>query len=308
MPVVQALFVTILWSTSWVLIKIGLEEIPAISFAGLRYGSAFLVLALVLLAMPRMRAQVTALTRADWLRLGLLGLVFYALTQGAQFIALGLVPAVTLSLMVSFSPAAVALLGASFLGERLTHRQWGGLVCFLIGATIYFLPFQIGGQRIGLLVGGLALLANASSALLGRSVNRRRHLHPLVVTTVSMGIGATLLLATGLAADGIPHLDWSGWGIVLWLAIVNTAFAFTLWNHTLQHLTAIESSLINNTMLVQIAILAWIFLDEAITPREAVGLVLAVLGVLVVQLPKRRKHTDSEDLVPGSGTSAEALD
>jgi drug/metabolite transporter (DMT)-like permease len=83
----------------------------------------------------------------------------------------------------------------------------------------------------------------------------------------------------------VPRLDASGWGIVLWLAIVNTALAFTLWNHTLRRLTAIESSLINNTMLVQIAILAWLFLGEPIGAREALGLLLAVLGVLLVQLP-----------------------
>jgi len=40
----QALFVTGLWSTSWVLIKIGLRDLPPLTFAGLRYGLAFLCL------------------------------------------------------------------------------------------------------------------------------------------------------------------------------------------------------------------------------------------------------------------------
>ena len=44
LPALQALFVTFLWSTSWVLIKFGLQEIPAIGFAGLRYALAFLLL------------------------------------------------------------------------------------------------------------------------------------------------------------------------------------------------------------------------------------------------------------------------
>ncbi|HKZ55913.1 MAG TPA: DMT family transporter [Anaerolineales bacterium] len=42
--VFQALFVTFLWSTSWVLIKWGLDEIPPLIFAGLRYGLGFLCL------------------------------------------------------------------------------------------------------------------------------------------------------------------------------------------------------------------------------------------------------------------------
>ena len=288
-PVLQALFVTFLWSTSWVLIKLGLRDIPAVSFAGLRYSLAFLVLAPALLASPELRARLRRLTRREWLRLGLLGVVFYTLTQGAQFVALGHLPAVTLSLMLSFSPAAVALLGASFLGERLGGRQWGGVGCFLVGALIYFLPLDLELSGLGLAVGVVAMLSNTGGAVLGRSVNRSGELHPLLVTVVSMGFGSLLLLVTGVLVEGLPRLEASAWAIVAWLAVINTALAFTLWNHTLRRLTAIESSLLNNTMLVQIAILAWIFLGEPIGAREALGLLLAILGVVLVQLPGRRQ-------------------
>jgi drug/metabolite transporter (DMT)-like permease len=290
--VVQAIFVTFLWSTSWVLIKFGLEEIPALGFAGLRYALAFVVLTPALAASRELRAQLAGLSRADWLRLALLGVVFYTLTQGAQFVALDHLPAVTLSLILSFSPAAVALAGAWLLGERLSRRQWGGVALFLIGATVYFLPQRVAFHGAGLAVGVLAMTANSGGALLGRSVNRRGDLHPLLVTVVSMGIGSLLLLATGLVVEGMPALDGSGWAIVVWLAVVNTAIAFTLWNHTLRRLTAIESSLINNTMLVQIAVLAWIFLDEPIGARQGTGLLLAVLGAVLVQLPERRRVAD----------------
>lgn len=282
--------VTFLWSTSWVLIKFGLEEIPALSFAGLRYVLAFLVLAPAVLGSRELRSQLRRLGGPDWLRLGLLGVVFYTLTQGAQFVALDYLPAVTLSLILSFSPAAVALLGVSFLGEGLIPRQWGGVVFFLLGALVYFLPVSVAFHGIGLAVGALAMLANSGGALLGRAVNRGGELHPVLVTVVSMGIGSLLLLATGLAVEGVPHLDGSAWAIVLWLAIVNTALAFTLWNHTLRRLTAIESSLINNTMLVQVALLAWLFLGEPISARQGVGLLLSIVGVVLVQLPAGRRR------------------
>jgi drug/metabolite transporter (DMT)-like permease len=72
--------------------------------------------------------------------------------------------------------------------------------------------------------------------------------------------------------------------IIAWLAIVNTAVAFTLWNKSLQSLTAIESSIINNTMLPQIAILAWIFLDEPLNLRQILGLGLVTIGIIIVQV------------------------
>ena len=166
--------------------------------------------------------------------------------------------------------------------------QWAGVALFVAGALVYFLPVTAPLSTIGLVVAVVGMLANSCGAILGRSVNRHGNFHPLLVTVVSMGVGSVLLLATGLIIEGVPKLDASGWGIVLWLAIVNTALAFTLWNYTLRRLTAIESSLVNNTMLIQIAILAWLFLGEPIGGRQAVGLLLAVLGVLAVQLPAAR--------------------
>jgi drug/metabolite transporter (DMT)-like permease len=71
--------------------------------------------------------------------------------------------------------------------------------------------------------------------------------------------------------------------------VVNTALAFTLWNRSLQKLSAVESSLINNTMLVQIAVLAWLFLDEPLSWRDGVGLLLATAGILLAQWKPARR-------------------
>lgn len=57
---------------------------------------------------------------------------------------------------------------------------------------------------------------------------------------------------------------------------------------TLRRLSAVESSIVNNTMLIQIAVLAWVFLGESLGPRQIAGLGLASLGTLVVQLAGRR--------------------
>jgi drug/metabolite transporter (DMT)-like permease len=110
------------------------------------------------------------------------------------------------------------------------------------------------------------------------------------VTIISMGVGAIVLLVTGVFTQGLPPLSPIHWAIIGWLAVVNTAFAFTLWNHTLRTLSAMESSIINSTMLVQIAVLAWLFLGERLTWQEGIGMVLAGLGALIVQLrPQAQK-------------------
>ena len=287
--VLQALFVTFLWSTSWVLVKIGLEDIPALTFAGLRYFLAFLVLVPFALR-SGMRSELRTLTRADWLRLAVLGLFYYSITQGAQFLSLFYLPAVTLSLLFAFTSLLVAVAGIRMLGELPTLAQWLGIGLYMGGIFLYFYPLQFPqAQALGIIIGITGVLANALSSVLGRYVNRAGTLSPLTVTVVTMGIGGAILLGAGLIFQGLPPLSPLNWLIVVWLAVINSAFAFTLWNLTLRTLAAMESSIINSTMLFQIAILAWIFLDERLSVQQIIGMVIAATGTLIVQLKRSRR-------------------
>lgn len=281
-----ALWVTFLWSTSWVLIKMGLKaSLPALTFAGLRYFLAFLCLLPFVLLSPAHRQTLRRLSRAQWGQLAILGVLFYALTQGAQFVSLAFLPAATLSLLLNFSPILVALPSGWLNQEPPSPAQWGGILLSAVGAVVYFFPLNIpAGQTLGLLAALVGVLANAGSSLLGRQINHKGRLAPLVVTAVSMGIGGALLLGTGVLTQGFGRLDGTQWLIIAWLAVVNTALAFTWWNLSLQTLTAVESSILNSTMLPQIAILAWLFLDEPLTGRQILGIVLVAVGTLIVQI------------------------
>ena len=279
-----ALFVVFLWATSWILIKIGLEDIPALTFAGLRYTLAFIFLIPVVFLTKR-RSTIRSISRRTWLSLIILGILFYAVTQGASFIALSYLPAVTVNLLWSFSSVAVAFFGILFLNERPTFFQWSGIIVAVIGAVVYFSPISIPkGYKIGFLASGIGILANAGASNLGRNINRSGKLHPLIVTIISMGFGSIVLLTTGIFVQGLPSIGLKGWVIIIYLALVNTAVAFTLWNYTLQTLSATESSIINGTMLLWVPILAVIFLDEQITSKELMGLIAAGVGTLIVQL------------------------
>jgi drug/metabolite transporter (DMT)-like permease len=122
----------------------------------------------------------------------------------------------------------------------------------------------------------------------------------LIVTAVSMLAGSVLLLGLGLAVEGLPDLHGRAWRIIAWLAIVNTALAFTLWNQTQRVLTAVESSVINGTMLIWIPILAVAFLGESLTGKELGGLALVAVGTVLVQLRRfpRRSTPRAEGDVP----------
>ena len=290
LAVLQALLVTFLWSTSWILVKIGLDDLglKPISFAGLRYALAALILLPFGIQAMRAAHRASPVSGRLLARVALYGLLFVALAQGAQFAALAVLPATAVSLILSSIPAWVAIMGFAGRAERATIGQAGGIGLLTAGALLYFGPFELApGAAIGLLAAAVCVAAAATSSHLGRGLARDATVSlggSIGLTASSMAVGAAVLLAVGVALEGWPRLDLAGWLIVAWLAVVNTAFAFTLWNHTLRTLTAVESSVVNNTMTIQIAVLAIVFLGERLGPLQLIGLVLAAAGAAVVQL------------------------
>ncbi|AGH96687.1 DMT family transporter [Pseudobdellovibrio exovorus] len=287
--IVQALFVTFLWSSSWVFIKVGLQGqgLPPLTFAGLRYFLGFLFLLPFVLKQDS--SKIKELSGRQWWELLGLGFIMYAATQGAQFLSLAHFPAVLITLILNFTPIVVALLSLILLRESASLKQVIGIGVCLLGSALYFIPHlqQDVGWTWLLLIPVIGMLANAGAAISGRAINRKEHLSPRVVTIISMGFGSVILLVAGLLTEQMPILGVKQILIVLWLAGINTAFAFTLWNHTLRTLSSVESSVINNTMMIQIAVLAVIFLGERLSVLDVVALVIASAGALLVQLGRR---------------------
>ena len=283
-----------LWASSWVLIRFGLddEQLTPLVFAGVRYAVAALLLVGAVLTIPRERTQLGRLDGRGWWALAGLGFVYFPVTQGAMFVAIDLQPAATTSLVLSLTPLLVALGSGVTLGERPTGRQLAGTLLVIAGAAVYF-GGALGATTLGMAAALVALGGNVASGLVGRAVNRTAVVSALSVTAVSMAIGAAVLLAAGIAIEGLPPITARGWGYILWLAVVNTALAFTLWNRSLQTLDATESAAINNTMLIQIAVLGWWFLSEPLGVPEIAGILLVSAGIVLAQrrLPVNGRRT-----------------
>ena len=282
---VFALVVTFLWSTSWIMIRWGLddEDLDPLGFAALRYLLAAAVLVAVVLAKPSHREAVRAIdTRTQWL-IVILGIVYFTFTQGAQFIAIDNQPAATTSLVLSATPLIVAMASTRMLAERPSVRQVAGGVLVAGGASLFFAG-SLGATAIGLAAAIIGVFANSGGSVLGRRLNRGAHTPAVVITALSMSVGAVGLAVAAIIAEGIPTLTARALVLIVWLAVVNTALANTMWNHSLQGLSAVASAGINNTMLMQIALLAWWFLDEAPGVRGFVAIALVSVGVLMTQL------------------------
>jgi len=278
--ILLAMLVTFLWSTSWVLIKWGQSQVGPLTFAGMRYMLAFLVL-LPFLLRRATRTELLSLSRSEWVKLILLGFLYYFITQGAQYFSLTLLPSVTVSLMLNLTSIFVVGLGIVWLNEKPGWIQWVGLILNLLGIYIYFAPVAFErSQLIGLVVIIVGLIANAIGSVMARDINRVGRLSPLVVTAPSMGIGAALMLFVGVLTEPAPALQVSGWLMIM------------------KSLTAMESTIINSTMLFQVAILAWVFLGEGLTSKQIIGIVVGGIGAVLVQVHLKANKKKSAGGIP----------
>lgn len=285
-----AVFVTVLWSSSWVLIRVGLDnaDLPPLAFAALRYAIAVVVLAAWIRTRAAGAPARRPLSRSAWPIVAALGVVQYAVTQGAQFVAIGAQPAATTSLLLACTPLIVVVLSGVVLDEQPTVAQIVAGLVVVIGAICYFRG-ELGATAVGLTAAVVALCGNAAAVMLGRSVARSGRFDMTRLTLASMGVGAALLLVVGVALDGVPRFSATALGVVMWLALVNTAAAFTWWNVCLRQVPASEMAAINTTMAVQIPVLGWVVLGEPLGPAESVGLALVVVGVVVITRSSNRR-------------------
>ncbi|MFX0107474.1 MAG: DMT family transporter, partial [Candidatus Hodarchaeota archaeon] len=114
----EALFVAVLWASSWVIIKFGLEEIPPITFSGLRYSVAAGILLAIILSKPVHRDGLKNRGRRWWGTMALYGLIFVSVTQGAQFVGLSLLDAIPVSMLLNLTPIVVLIMGFPLLKEK----------------------------------------------------------------------------------------------------------------------------------------------------------------------------------------------
>jgi len=296
----QAFFVTVLWSSSWVIIKFGLEDIPPLIFAGLRYTLGAAILCIYIFSKPEYRNSIKVQSKRVWFQISIYGLLFITVTQGTQFLGLSLLPAITVSFVLNLTTFLVIILSIGILKEYPSYLELFLFFFVLISLIFYFFPLDFeSATLIGLIVVIIGVLTNAFSSILGRAINRTKEISPVILTGLSMTIGSIVLLVCGLAYDGIQilfSLSLLSIIYIIWLGVVNTALAFTLWNNAMRKLRAMDITVINSTMMPQIVILSIFFLGELPVLKEWIGLILLVFSILSIQLIQAKKDTQSSEL------------
>ena len=276
---IEALFVTLLWSSSYVLTKIGLYDVPPLTLVGFRY----LIASLILLPIAISRGEHRTISGVVWLRLGLLGLLGYTVAQGLQGVGLYYLPSVSVTLILNFTPILVLLLDRAVTGGTPRRDQVAGMTLVLLAASLFFSDQLIEYNLLGFIFTFISGIGWAGYMVVGKVLFQASEISALGNTAFSMTLGTVFISSSAYFIEGVSFIPLSGWLVIIWLGVVNTALAFFLWNHALETIEAFELSVLQNTMLIQITILSFVFLGETLHPVKYIYLALVFIGVYVVQ-------------------------
>lgn len=272
--------ICIIWGSTWLAIKLGLESVPPFFGVAIRFTLAFLILLTIVVvrrqAVPR---DKTALLLYTALALLSFSLPYALVYWGEQYIPSGLA-----SILFTIYPFVVAGLSHFFLpGERVTSFKLAGIILGFIGIlTIFWADIQPGeGDMKGMVAIVASTGLQASALVIVKRIGK--HVDPVVMNCAGMGLGLIVMygLAFALERPGDIRMDSNGILSILYLGSFGTVVTFVIFYWLLKHVQAVYLSLMTLVTPVLAVILGALWLDESLAPRIFYGAVLVFLGILV---------------------------
>ncbi|HSH04051.1 MAG TPA: EamA family transporter [Anaerolineae bacterium] len=271
---------TLIWGSTFVIVKFSLEDMGVLTMAGLRYVIAFMVL---LPGVIRYRGEWQKWPRGVWYRLALLGVATYMVGTGAMFWSLRTLSAGLASLLMGLVPLLVLILEQVWLGQRPLPRQIIGVLISLIGLGLFVMPNQFIADPFGLFLIGVATFAFVLFAVLGRETTQYYPIPTFLLTAWPFFFGGVGMMLVAMVVEGAPQATAAGWFWIMVMGVVNTAVAYLFYNYALQTLTALQLNALVYSSPIVTALLAFLVLGEVVTGWQAVAIGLVVLGVIRVQ-------------------------
>ena len=269
----------LIWGTTWLAIRIGLEGVPPFTGVALRFGLAALMVLGIALAkgVPLGR---TARERWLWVVNGTLA---FAGSYGIVYWSEQWVPSGLTAVLFATYPLFVAAFVHLILpGERVRPLELVGILGGFAGVGVIFSEDLRSLVGEGVPFAAAVMLGSPLVASIASVAMKRwgAGIHPLSLTAVPMAIGSALTGIVALFAERDATLVWSARsiGALLYLTVFGSVVTFTLYYWLLQRMPVKRLALIAYIIPVE-AVLLGTLIDEPFTPRILVGSALVVLGV-----------------------------
>jgi drug/metabolite transporter (DMT)-like permease len=276
----------LVWSSTWVVIAVGLDGVAPFLGAGIRFALAGAGLLIAARALGRP-------LRTDFVLAGTIGALPFATTYGLIYWAEQYVPSGLAAVLFGMLPLYVALLAAALLpAEPLRPRLLAGVGVALGGLILAFgQSLHLGGEHAA--PAAAAVVISPLASAVGNITTKRRGatVDPVVMNGWAMAGGGALLLAVSALTEDWGAATWSADAVfsIVYLAALGTGFTFVTLTVLIRELPAVTVSFIALVIPFGALALGALIRGEQVTALAVAGALLVAGGIAVAQLPIRRR-------------------
>lgn len=281
--VILALTATILgWGWAFMNIKIALNELDPLTLTILRFIVADALFIPYIIYRKDLHLRRKDIPFVFVLGFGGVAVYHLCLNFGEVFIPSGVA-----SLIIATAPVYIFISSIFLLGERLLKTRIMGTVLALTG-VIFIIVSGDTSYEVGNYIGALAVLISALSAtfytIYGKNIFSLKRYPPSILTAYSITLGTLPLffLLTPNRVEQVISISTETWASVLFLGICSTFIAYQGWYYALNKLDASRAAVFLQAIPVVAVTSGVVFLDEPINSFFAIGAVMVIAGVYIV--------------------------
>lgn len=275
--------ITIVWGTTWLVIKVGLGGASPLMSAGLR----FLVAGTALSVIARMRGAKRPEGFQEIRHVIIFGVFMFFIPYGLVYWAEQFIPSSLTSIIFSAMPFSVILF-AHFLvpAERFRIQQAIGTTIGFVGIILIFGEdnFNVTSTfTLGMIAVLLSSACSGFASVWGKKFSRE--INPFMTTAYGMMLGSLLLLLfSRFEADRFFTPDFLTIGSIVYLGLFGSAFTFSVYFWLMRHVAIVKLSFITFVSPIVAIFLGWLILNETLSISTFIGAGLVFLGIFLADL------------------------
>lgn len=275
------ILISLLWGSTWLAIRIGLDSITPFAAAGIRFTLASLFVYGVM-KLNGVKLQ----TEKEFVKIYLfLGFFSFVIPFGLVYWAEQFIPSGLASVLFGAFPFFVIIFSRIFIpNDRVGIYKFLGVVFGFIGIYIIFaenLEIQFGNYIWGMFaVLGSAAMQGGIAVFIKL---KGKNLNPLSMNLVPLFVAGISLLIISYFIENVSQitLEWKGVLSVIYLAFFGTVITFTVYYWLMKKINVVILSLTSFITPIIALLLGWLILDEKLTTNVVWGSGMVLLGILI---------------------------
>lgn len=280
-PLLVWLLLCIVWGTTWIFIKLGLRDLPPISFAAMRFSTAFLILGVIIfskkLPIPK--------GKKNWITILITGILQFSFNYGLLFWGEQHISSGLAAVLQATIPAFGLLLARIYVGEKITGIKILSILLGLSGVAVIFREQLFLNGRLAFF-GSLAVVIGAFGAAYASVLTKAKSqgLHPANLVFWQILIGHIPLWILGFSIEGSPfNFKWTWLAVIciFYLAVIGSIIAFWLYYWLLTKIDVTKAMMIAFVTPL-VAVFVGSFFGEKLDIQTLLGGILILVSVLLI--------------------------